>query len=385
MKTLNINFNQQITYDKFLAAYDRAKIGKGRRREIANFTLDLENNLAILMKDIKNGTYAPGAYRRFKIYEPKERDIMALPFRDRIAQQWFVEEFIKPYFVPRFTWHSYACVEDHGTHSAHQALHQMLRRTKRQYPDAHVIKMDISKFFYSIDKYILEAMLRKYIRNQKLLDLCRIFIYDTPDAKGIPIGNYTSQFFANIYLNELDQYIKRQLKVHYYIRYMDDFVSVLPDKKTADQTWRQIEQFVEQQLQLKLNAKSRIIPIDQGVLFCGFRIFADKILLSTRNKKSVHRMIRHFRKTGDKAAFLTSLTAWHAHTKHANSHRYQTKIYQSIAAEFFDLVVKCPHHTEFQPDCADCQAVESDKAHIWEILKEFLSDGKEVDLQEIKN
>ncbi|MDR1300230.1 MAG: reverse transcriptase/maturase family protein [Candidatus Nomurabacteria bacterium] len=365
---LNNKFNLALNYQNLEGAYRRAKRNKLGNEKIAAFEKDLEYNLTTLLKELTNQTYRPGAYYKFMIHEPKERLIWALPFRDRVVQQWFVEELIIPHFVPKFSYDSHACVREHGTHLAYKRLQRFLHYGE------YAIKMDISKFFPSINKDILWKVLQREIKDGQVLWLARTFVYDTPNTKGIPIGNYTSQYFANIYLNELDQYIKRELKVRNYIRYMDDFVLICGSKDEALKLFEQCREFLQQKLDLQLNGKSRIIKISRGVPFCGFTIFPTHIKLSQNNKRSVKHMVRKFRVDHDREAFLASLTGWRAHVSHANSYNYQTKIYREICAEFFDLAISCPHHEEFQPDCMDCYAAEMDRRHIWEILREFLAE-----------
>lgn len=148
-----------------------------------------------------------GTYFTFKVFEPKEREIKALPFKDRIVHQWYVEEFIKPHIVPRFISTTFACLDDRGTHNAVKEVQHQMQIFKRNYGNFWILKCDIKKFFYNINPYILFQIMKKYISDKPLLYLTQILIFNGPVDKkkiGIPIGNYTSQFFANIYLNELD-------------------------------------------------------------------------------------------------------------------------------------------------------------------------------------
>jgi retron-type reverse transcriptase len=333
MKTIKNQFDRACTYEKLVEACRRSKQQKGRRREIMRYEFELEYNITEILRTLKAQTYKPGSYRHFVIHEPKQRDIFALPFRDRIVHQWYVEEFIKPYFVPRFIADSYACVVGRGSHSAHRRLQHHLRQMRAQHPNFFIIKMDISKFFYTIDKTVLFGILARHITDPKLLNLTKTIVFDTPGDIGIPIGNYTSQYYANIYMNELDQFVKRQLKVKYYIRYMDDFVLLAESVAKAKQLYTQVEDFLRNTLRLRLNPKSRIIPSKQGVLFCGFRIFPDFMLLSQRNKRSIHHMIRTYRKTGDSDSFLLSATSWVAHVRHADSCHYRNRIFGELKKE----------------------------------------------------
>lgn len=194
-----------------------------------------------------------------------------MPYRDRIVHQWYIEEFIKPYIVPKFVNTTYACLTNKGTHRAVQEVQHQMRKFKRNFGDFWILKCDIRKFFYTIDPVILYKLMQKYIGDKKILELTKILIFNDSincNSKGIPIGNYTSQFFANIYLNELDQYIKRTLKIKNYTRYMDDFVLILKSKKDCIIYKKYIEDFLEKTLKLQLNSKSKYYPYKMGVNFC---------------------------------------------------------------------------------------------------------------------
>ncbi|MDD4718313.1 MAG: hypothetical protein PHY00_00650 [Bacilli bacterium] len=200
-KTIKNSFNDKITFIKLYEAYNRARKNKGNKKEILLYTMDLETNLSNLLKRLQEGKYKLGKYREFKIYEPKERIIKSLPFEDRIVHQWVVHEFIKPYYIPRFLNTSCACIDGKGTHYVVKTLQDFMKRMKINNGNYYILKCDISKFFYNIDKSILYNIISKRVSDKKLLSLIKILIFDDGEEVGIPIGNYTSQYFANIYLN----------------------------------------------------------------------------------------------------------------------------------------------------------------------------------------
>lgn len=217
-------FYSKLTFENLLNAHKRSRKNKPYKDEVIIFELNLENNLINLLNQIRSNKYHLGKYFEFTIYEPKERTIKALPYRDRIVHQWYVEEFIKPYIVPKFISTSYACLTDRGTHKAADKIQEYMRIMQRNKGNFWILKCDIEKFFYNINPYILYNILKKYISDKALLNFSKLLIFDSrnsADTIGIPIGNYTSQYFANIYLNELDQFIKRKLHIKYYVRYMD--------------------------------------------------------------------------------------------------------------------------------------------------------------------
>ena len=327
-------FYENLTFKKFMEAHQRSKKHKTSKAEIIKFELNLENNIINLINEIKAGKYKMGKYYTFKIFEPKERYIQALPYRDRIVHQWYVEEFIKPYIVPKFINSSFACLENRGSHKAADYLQKQMRIFKRNYGDFWILKCDVRKFFYNIKPHILFNILKKYISDKALLDFTRILIFNGPinnNLIGIPIGNYTSQFFANIYLNELDQYIKRHLKLKYYVRYMDDFVILLETKKECILIKKLIERFLNEKLELELNNKSRYYPYKMGVSFCGYRIFTTHRLLRTSSKKKIKKNVKlfnrlHYNNILNIDFAMQSMNAWLAHSSHCNSYKLQQKI-----------------------------------------------------------
>ena len=184
-------FDKNLTFEKLLQAHKRAKKHKTYKNEVIEFELNLENNISNLLNNIKNNKYHLGEYYTFKIYEPKERIISSLPYIDRVVHQWYVEEFIKPYIVPKFIHTTFACLKDKGTHKAVYEVARQMRVFKRNYGDFWILKCDIKKFFYNIDPYILFEILKKYIADKKLLRFTHLLIFDrklpSKDKVGIPI------------------------------------------------------------------------------------------------------------------------------------------------------------------------------------------------------
>ena len=334
-KTIKNSFYNKLTYENLLKAHQRASIGKNNRLELLKFNVDLETNLYSILKSLKNGTYKLGKYRIFTIYEPKERIIKCLPYKDRIVQQWYIYEFIKPYIMNKFISTTCACIDGRGTHYAVRLTQQYMRAMKRKYHNYYVLKLDIKKYFYSIDKDILYNIMCEYISDKRLLELTNKFIYDNDEKLSIPIGNYTSQYFANIYLDKLDKYIKEKLKIKYYIRYMDDFVILLPTKEECIYMKRKISEYLREKLHLELNDKSRYYPNKMGVNFCGYRIYETHILLRNRSKKKIKEKIREWNNLYiinrlNVSKMRLSLGSWLGHAKHANTYNminnYQNRI-----------------------------------------------------------
>ena len=322
-----------------IEAHYRAVKGKRNKKEIINYEIDLETNIINLINNIKNNTYKQGKYREFIVYEPKERLIKSLPYQDRIVHQWYVEEFIKDYYYKRFIKDTYACIKNRGTHKAVENVQKYMIVRKRKNKDYYVLKCDIKKYFYNIDKDVLIKILEKSIKDSKLLNFTKI-ILDDGNEKGIPIGNYTSQWFANIYLNELDHYVKDVLRIKYYVRYMDDFIFLLENKEKCKEILNKVRNFIEIELHLKLNEKSRYYPHKMGVDFCGYKIFETHRLLRKRSKKKIKKNIKLWNylkeeEKLDKHMMLLCWNSWIGHTKHSNSYNFRKQMYSKIIEKDF--------------------------------------------------
>lgn len=187
--------------------------------------------------------------------------------------------------------HMPALVED-GMHNATLDLQAGMRKMKKSYREYYILKMDVRKYFNSIDKKILYNILKKRIKDKKLLWLIKQILTVQKRQKGIEIGNYTSQTFANIYLNEVDQYAVRTLKIKYYYRYMDDTVILTKTKEEAKEILEKIQIFLKQNLELELNDKTNIFKSKQGVNFCGYKINEDRIKVRSKGKKRFKKKIR---------------------------------------------------------------------------------------------
>lgn len=334
-KKINHVFLDSLTFEKLYQAHRRAAYAKTSKTTVLKFELDLETNLATLLTKLENGTYHVGKYYDFTIYEPKERLIRALPYPDRVIHQWYVEEFIKPYIVPKFICDSYACLENKGTHRAVYKLQKYMRIMKRKYGTYYIVKCDVKKFFYNIDKHILYDIICRYFKDKKFLEFTYNLIFDDEKDIGIPIGNYMSQYFANIYLNEIDHYMKDVLHVQYYVRYMDDFVFLSSSKAEAKELFQKATKFLNEHLNLEMNPKSRYFPNHFGVNFCGYRIYETHILLRKSSKIKMKRKIKKWNQDylDEKLDFeyaLASWNSWLAHAAHANSYNLRMKLEQEI-------------------------------------------------------
>jgi len=329
--TIRNQYDKHLTFDALLKAHERASKTKRNSKEVLRFEIDLESNLINVYKKLKNQTYEMGRYREFTIYEPKERIIRSLPYLDRVVHQWYIHEFIKPYIVPRLIYDTYACIDGRGTHKAVDRLQQFMRKMKNKYGSYYILKCDIKGFFYNIDKDVLYAILKKYIKDEKLLHLTKKFVYDDLDTVGIPIGNYTSQYFANIYMNELDHYVKEELKVKYYVRYMDDMILLHREKQYLAECKKKIEKKCNDLLKLELNDKTEIGMAQNGIDFLGYRHILNrkgKIIVKLRYS-SKQRMKKHLKTVKklyekgivDEEYVYQRKNAFYNHVKHTKENR----------------------------------------------------------------
>lgn len=337
-KRVNNIYDKAITFEKLKEAYKRTSKAKKNKRDRIEFDMYLEDYIYKLGTKLKNRTYEVGKYTLFKVYEPKERTIYCLKFSDRVIHQWYIYEFVIPYIVPKFINDSYACIKGKGFQDGVKKLQYYMKVAKRKWKEPYIVKYDISKFFYSIDQKILYDIMKKYYKDKDFLKLTEKFIKFTPEGVycedfglGIPIGNYTSQFFANIYMNELDQYIKHELRVKYYIRFMDDGVLVVESKEKAKEVYNFIEKFVNEKLNLKLNKKSSYFPLSCGVIFCGYSVYPTHILVKSNNIRRMKKRIKKWNRAWeyrdyDFDKWRQSFNSWKGYANYANSYNLLNKL-----------------------------------------------------------
>lgn len=316
------------------SAYLATRKNKRYRQEILQFSYQLEKNLISIQKDLMTKNYQVSSYRRFYIYEPKKREIMALPFRDRIIQQALCQ-IIEPILERSFIFDSYACRKMKGIHVASSRLTQFLRRGRKKWGEKfYCLKADISRFFPSINRQILFSLLKKKIHCKDTLSLIeKILFSDSMNNKGLPIGNLTSQIWANVYLNELDHFIKENLRKKLYLRYMDDFIILDSDKNQLKDNLRKTDLFLKINLALNLNSKTSIFPILRGIDFVGYRHWLDYRL---PRKQSLLRIKRQFKKTKNKLLirkisinkYLASIASWKGYLQHADTFKLRQRLFQ---------------------------------------------------------
>lgn len=347
MKTIKNLFEKVYDFENLYQAWESARKKKRFRPEIMKFSSDLEANLIELQNHLIYGSYRVGRYRPFYVYEPKKRLIMALPFRDRVIQ-WAIYRQLFPIFDKQFISDSYACREGKGTHKAVDRLQYWLRQTERKPQRYYYLKLDVAKYFYRVDHEILIEILHRKIRDKRLVDLLAGII-NSEDTKfglpigvdpdlcdpsdrleevGMPIGNLTSQMFANLYLHELDLFAKHDLKLHYYVRYMDDVIILHEDKAHLAAIKEEIESFLSEKLHLQLNRKTAIRPCSMGIEFVGYRIWATHRKLKKKTALKIKRAVKHIKEKRDSGAitpesFERRIASYKGVLQHCNSYGFR--------------------------------------------------------------
>ena len=278
--------------DNLLAAWQEFKRGKSRKQEVQEFAFSLEDNLFDLHERLRSHAWFPDPYVSFRVADPKPRQIHKASVRDRVLYQAVFQQ-LYPIFDKSFIHDSYASRTGKGTLSGVLRFEEFARKASGNYSHGvFILKCDIRKFFDCIDHRILFELLSARIDDAKLLHLLALIIksFEKSPCMGLPLGNVTSQLFANIYLNELDQYLKRIQKERYYIRYCDDFIVVSKHFDKLHALIPRISEFLESRLKLFLHPhKISVRPLAQGLDFLGYVAFPRHKVLRTRTKRRMFR------------------------------------------------------------------------------------------------
>ena len=303
-------FLQITDYSWLEDAYRHARKAKRYRNEFLSFGNDLDTNLLTIQEEIRAGTFVFGPYRRHWVYVPKKRLVMALPCPSRIVQ-WAIYLLLNPFYDRMMIEDSFACRKDKGSLAAAKRLQYWMQEVEGKPGQWYYLKLDISKYFYRVDHAVLLEMLGDRITDPRLLDLLEMIIncngekfglprfmspddveeMDWLDDVGMPIGNLTSQLFANIYLDQLDQFCKHVLHIHRYVRYMDDIVILARSKEEAQEYLRAIAAFLFDVLHLDLNSKTAIRPVGR-IEFVGFMVTSEELKLRKATVRRIKEAMR---------------------------------------------------------------------------------------------
>jgi len=329
-----ITYGQIYNMSNLLLAWRKARKGKTKKSYVKEFEEDVLGNLLQLHKELKNYTYKPKPLKTFILRDPKTRKISKADFRDRVVHHALFR-IIEPTFDKNFIYDSCANRRGKGNLFALKEFERFVNKvTKNFYSEAFCLKADIKHYFQEVDHNILLSLLKRKIENEDIIILIQKILENGKEIedKSMPLGNLTSQFFANVYLNKLDKFVKHRLKIKFYIRYVDDFV-ILHKSKLQLKIWKEeIDEFLRRELKLELHKdKSRIISLSRGIDFVGFRIFCYFKLLRKRNIQNMKRKIQQFIEGRISLEELSrSFQGWNAYAKWANSFNLRTKIFKEI-------------------------------------------------------
>ena len=347
-------------------AYKDCRKHKRNSRCALEFEFNLEQNLLQLYDELKSGSYKIGKSDCFIVLKPKPREVWAASFRDRIVHH-LVYNAVFDRFYKRFITGTYSCIPERGALNAARKLNRYVQSVTENYTSAaYFLKADIKNFFVTIDKNILFALLSKLIDEQWILNLLRQIVFDnpkahviikspkkkfsklppykslwnTPDDKGLPIGNLTSQFFSNVYLDVLDQYVKHSLKCRYYCRYVDDFVILDKSAQKLNYYHKCITDFIKKNLLLDLHQNKKMIGRTfQGIDFVGFTIKHNRIFLRQSTLKRIFRLFNHLPGSFLKRRFSQTFHAVNSYMGFlacTNGFRIRKKLCDIAAHSFFD-------------------------------------------------
>jgi len=361
-----------FSFEKLYQAYLDCRRTKRKTVNALKFEWNLERNLFQLQKELETKSYKPGRSICFVVTEPSPREIFAASFRDRIVHHLLINE-VENVGEKEFIFDTYSCRKKKGTHLAIKRLREFIRKvTENNTSEAFYLQLDISGFFMAIDKNILYSLFRELILKQNkfyqwkkdILWLAKIIIFHKPvenyiikgnlalfnlipprkslfyaqPNKGLPIGNYSSQFFANLYLNELDQFMKRTLNCKYYVRYVDDFIILNRSKEKLKFLIGLINKFLQNNLALNLNSsKTKLQPMDNGIDFLGYFVKPGYTLVRQKVVKRLkHKLynancanLSEFNKSDNPKKILAMINSYYGHFKHAYSFNLRKSIYDN--------------------------------------------------------
>ena len=321
-------FERMFTLDALYQAYLKARQRKRKKFTIAAFERNLGANLQRLHDELHSGTYQPRPYKTFEVFEPKRRVIYAPHFRDVVVQH-AMYAVLYPIMDASFCYESWGCRVGKGTHGAADRAQRCLRASR---PDSYILQLDVRKFFYRIDRNILASLWERKIKDQRVLTLLGTFA-SYPDATGIPIGNLLSQLGALVYLNPLDHFIKRELGIARYVRYVDDFILFDLDREQAHQLRERIETWLAERLRLELS-KWSVHQVKRGINFVGFRTWRKTRFVRKHALDNFSRALRR----GKTASVVSAL----GHARHTASFAHMVRRCAEVPAVLAEPTARCP-------------------------------------------
>ena len=345
------DYEKICDFENLYKAHKRARCCKRHKKDVILFEMNLAENLWKIKNSLESHTYKVSGYNKFMIFDPKEREIQALSYYDRIIQHVLCDEVLTPFFDKRLIYDNCACRIGKGTHFALKRLTQFFQQHYKKYgANGYILKCDIRKYFPSIHHEVLKNRLQKIIPDKNILNLLFHIIdsFEHSPNRGLPMGNQTSQLFALYYLDPLDRFIKEKLRIKHYVRYMDDLVLLSNDKEYLKDCLKNMQSLVNNQLKLEFNNKTQIFPIKNGVDFLGFHFYltdSGKIIKKLRRSSKIRfknrlKKLQHEYKTGKTQLddINMSLASYYGHLKHGNTYKLRTSVFSKT--KFFRLINK---------------------------------------------
>jgi RNA-directed DNA polymerase len=340
-------WKELCSYDNLELAYKKARKHKTTKNYVINFEKDLQNNLLLLRSELLLHSYRPKPLVNFIVRDPKTRKISKSNFRDRVIHHALCN-IIEPIYEKSFIFDSCANRKGKGALKALQRFDCFKRKVSRNNTiKCYALKADIKKYFETIDHEVLMKTIKKKISDNKVLWLIRKILNNCAgggrSTQGMPLGNLTSQFFANVFLNELDQFVKHKLKAKFYIRYVDDFVILHRNKETLETYKEKIKDFLKT-LKLELHPdKSKIISLNNGVAMLGYRVFYHyKLLRKSNLRKSYRNISEKIKLVEDNVlpydSLLDALNGWFGYAMWANTCKLRKNLMKEIDELFCNRI-----------------------------------------------
>jgi RNA-directed DNA polymerase len=332
------------SYENLYCAYRKARKHKTTKVYVIEFEKNLEQNLQTLCSELILNCYKPQPLVNFIVRDPKTRKISKSDFRDRIVHHALCN-IIEPLFEKSFIYDSYANRIGKGTLNALKRFDYFKRKASRNnHISCYVLKADIRKYFENVDHKILVSIIKKKVADKRVIGLISGILANYSEEKGMPLGNLTSQFFANVYLNELDLFVKGTVKAEYYIRYVDDFVILGCEEEELESFKRRIDEFLESRLKLQLHKdKSKIIKLGHSMTFLGFRVFYFHKLLKKSNIRKMSKKLlaltkSHKSSEWDYDKVYDFLEGWLAYARNANTYGLRQRILSDLERRFPHMI-----------------------------------------------
>jgi len=366
-------FDQIISLDNLFKAWREFRKGKRSKPDVMTFEYTLEDNIFQLHQDLSSGSYWHGSYQQFQITDPKARVISKSSVRDRLLHH-AIYRILYPTLDETFIYDSYSCRNNKGTHKAFARLQEVVRKISHNYTKpCFALKLDIRKFFDSVDHEILMDLLRERIEDKKLLELLEniirsfssirhaefisaspveilnnirsfdfaqddkarksLSVQDDAESRGIPLGNLTSQLFANVYLDPLDKFAKHKLKAKYYLRYADDFIFLSDDPDILMGYLVEVNQFLKTNLKLNIHPnKIYFRKLRWGIDYVGYVVLPHYSIPRKKTVKRIFKKVSSLFKESDLGKLAQALPSYLGYLQHVRSHKIRVNLLELVGS-----------------------------------------------------